>query len=425
MKQKLNFLLVLIGFFFSLYTHGACTVAITVHDTIGAATFDLIERASEKAKEENCTSLFLRLNTPGGSLQSTRLITEHILASRLPFLCLISPAGGHAGSAGAIILQACHVSGGLTATNLGAATPVSGTGQEIPKDMRNKLINDTVSWLEAMTKLRGRNMEFSQKIITEGKAVTTEEAVRMKALDLATQNETEFLQQAMGRKTKDKEEKEMTIEVGELKEFALDWRFKILQFISEPELAYLLFMGALLLLYAELSNPGLFLPGVAGAILLILSLIAFHKLEATFGGQALMVLGLAFWVAELFIPSKGILGIAGTVALVIGSFLLFDPEVVGFDIPTLTIVMTGLIFGSLSLGLTYLAARSLGQKPHDFDEKMKLEMGKIISVDSEGHSGQVEILGEIWSFDSKDHLAVGDHAHVTHRKNMKVILKKN
>ncbi len=263
----------------------SCTMAFSVQDTIGAGTFDLIERVSEKAKIEKCDSIFMRINTPGGSLQSTRLITEHILASPVPFLCLISPAGGHAGSAGAIILQACHVSGGLTATNLGAATPVSGTGQEISPDLRNKLINDTVSWLEAMTDLRGRNQEFSKKIITEGKAVTTDEAVKMKALDYSATTEAEFLEKAAGHKYFDQEKVQHLVVVGELKEFAKDIRYKVIQWISEPEWAYLFFMGSLLLLYAEFSNPGLFVPGVAGAILMILSLIAFHKLEASLGGQ--------------------------------------------------------------------------------------------------------------------------------------------
>ncbi len=421
MMQFITFLILTL---FSFRVSQACTLALTIQDTIGAATYDLIERASEKAQTQKCSSVLIRLNTPGGSLQSTRLITEHILASPVPFLCLISPVGGHAGSAGAIILQACHVSGGLPATNLGAATPVSGSGQEIPKDMRNKLVNDTVSWLEAMTQLRGRNLDFSKKIITEGKAVTTEEAVKMKALDIAAQTEEDFLKQSQGRKSKNQEEKELTVSVGPIQEFSKDWRYQILQFISEPELAYLFFMGALLLLYAELSNPGLFLPGVAGSILLILALIAFHKLEATFGGQALLVLGLIFWVAELFISSKGILGIAGTASIIIGSFLLFDAEKVGFDIPTFTILTTGIIFGSLSLGLTYLAARSLHQKPRDFDEKMKSDVAKVVALDESKKSGQVDIMGEFWHFESDESFNLGETAHVAKRKNLKVILKK-
>lgn len=421
----MRFLLPLL-FFFHLAgaQNPACTLAINIQDSIGAATYDLIHRASEKAATEKCVSILLKINTPGGSLQSTRLITEHILSSALPFLCVISPVGGHAGSAGAIILQACHVAGGLTATNLGAATPVSGTGEAIPQDLRNKLINDTVSWLEAMTDLRGRNKDFSKKIITEGKAVTTEEAVKMKALDISAPSIEDFLKQSVGRKYKNQEKAEFTVEVGTLIEFESDIRFKILQWISEPEWAYLLFMGALLLLYAEFSNPGLFLPGVAGAILLILSMIAFHKLEATFGGQALMVLGLLFWVAELFIASKGILGIAGTLSFVIGSFLLFDVETVGYDVPTAMILTTALTFGGLSTALTYLAAKSLNRKPHDHDLQMKSQKIKLMSVATDGLTGQAELLGEIWNFESDVVLKLSDEVEFVQRNKLTIQLKK-
>src|SRR5690606_36223363 len=116
-------------------------------------------------------------NTPGGNLQTTRLIVEEILNSKVPFLCLVAPPGAHAGSAGAIILQACHVAGAMEATNIGAATPIAGTGQEIAKDLRSKLINDTVSWLEGITRPRNRNLEFSRKIVTEAKAVDSREAL--------------------------------------------------------------------------------------------------------------------------------------------------------------------------------------------------------------------------------------------------------
>lgn len=402
----------------------SCTMAFTIQDTIGAATYDLIQRVSEKAKIEKCDSIFMRLNTPGGSLQSTRLITEHILASPVPFLCLISPAGGHAGSAGAIILQACHVSGGLTATNLGAATPVSGSGQEITPDLRNKLINDTVSWLEAMTDLRGRNQEFSKKIITEGKAVTTDEAVKMGALDFSATTELEFLEKSKARKYKDQEKVEHEVVVGELKEFAKDLRYQVLQWISEPEWAYLFFMGSLLLLYAEFSNPGLFLPGVAGSILLILSLIAFHKLEASYGGQALLFLGLAFWIAEIFIASKGILGIAGTLSFLIGSLLLFDVEKVGYDVPYSIMFPTILFFGAASFGLSYLAAKSLNRKNHDWDQQFTKSEMQLMELSENKKSGKVQVAGEIWQFESATEVDNIQYFEIEKRKNLTLILKK-
>ncbi len=401
-----------------------CTVALTLHDTIGAATFDIIQRASEEAAKDHCASVFIRLNTPGGYLQSTRLITEHILSSPIPFLCLISPAGGHAGSAGAIILQACHVTGGLTATNLGAATPILGEGQQMPKDLRNKMVNDTVSWVQGMAELRGRNLEFAKKIVTEAKAVTADEAVKMGALDLATATEKEFLEKAQDRTVLVSDKKKVQVEVGTLKEFPTDIRYQILQFVSEPEWAYLLFMGSLLLLYAEFSHPGLILPGVSGAILLTLSLIAFNKLDAHGGALILMVLGLVFWVAELFITSKGILGIAGTISFILGSFLPFDRTEPGLYIPLRLILTAGFVFGGVSGTLAFLAAKTLSKPHHDFDHQMQSAKSRLMNISEDGLSGRVEIVGEIWNFKSEEPLMIQDEIEVVGRKNLTLFVKK-
>lgn len=412
---------------FSLFAHFAqaqCTVAVTLKETIGAATFDIIQRVSERAQSLNCQSILLRINTPGGHLHSTRLVTEHIIASPIPFLCLISPAGGHAGSAGAIILQACHVAGGLTATNVGAATPILGGGQEMPPDLRKKMINDTVSWVQAMAQLRGRDQEFAKKIVTEGLAVTSQEAVKMKALDFSADTEDQFLKLAGGRTVLTKDKKPIQVEVAEIKEFELDIRYRILQFVSEPEWAYLLFMGALLLLYAEFSNPGLFLPGATGAILLILALISFNKLDANMGALTLMVLGLVLWLGELFITTKGILGIAGTIAFILGSFLLFDREATGLFIPVSYILTAGLVFGGFSAGLTYLAARSLRKPNQDFDQEMKVSKVEVIEVNEDGKSGLVKTVGEIWKFESADLVHLTDQVEIVERKNLSVIIKK-
>src|SRR5438445_3109094 len=153
MKYLISVLILLLG----IKASAVCTLAVTINEAISASTFDYLERAEKHALEKKCDSILVRMNTPGGNLQSTRFIVEKMLASPVPYLCLIAPSGGHAGSAGAIILQACHVNGGLNATNIGAATPILGTGEKMPEDLRNKMINDTVSWLEGITQLRGRS----------------------------------------------------------------------------------------------------------------------------------------------------------------------------------------------------------------------------------------------------------------------------
>jgi membrane-bound serine protease (ClpP class) len=416
-------------FFVSLGSIGAspqekCTLAVSIQETIGAATLDYLTRAENFALENNCSALFVRMNTPGGSLQSTRLIIEKILASPIPYLCLISPSGGHAGSAGALILMACHVNGGLRATNIGAATPILGTGGETPKDLRNKVINDTVSWLETIVKLRGRSLEFAKDIVTEAKSVSAEEAQKLKALDLLVDNEQKFLQEAQSRKVLLREQKDFEVQVGTLKEFEPDLRYRILNFTADPEIAYLLFMGSLALLYVEITHPGLIAPGVIGGIGLILSLISFHKLEVMWGGLALILLGVAFLVAELFVPSFGILGFGGIVSFVVGSLFLFDRDLGGQSLPWPLIAGVTLVFVSIFLGLGTLALRTFRGRQRDTDFDLKNKKTRVVAVDSQGHSGQVETQGEFWNFISDEELKVNDVVEVLSRQGLTLKIKK-
>lgn len=401
-----------------------CTVAVTIRDAIGAATLDYLSRAENQAAEHKCDSILVRMNTPGGSLQSTRLIVEKILASPIPYLCLISPSGAHAGSAGAMILMACHVNGGVTATNIGAATPILSNGGETPKDLRNKLINDTVSWMEGIVNLRGRNLQFAKEIVTEAKAVNVEEAKKLKAVDIVAANEADFLQQAAGRKVTLGEKKDQVVQVGELQEFSPDVRYQILNFTADPEISYLLFMGSIALLYAEITHPGLVAPGVIGAMGLILSLISFHKLEVAWGGLALIILGIGFLIAEVFLTSFGILGIGGIASFVVGSVLLFDRDMTGYSLPWPLIAGVTVVFAAILLGLGTLALRTVRRRRKDADFDLKNKKVRVVKVDSTGHTGQVEILGEIWKFTSDQEIQAHDPVEVLGREGLTLHIRK-
>lgn len=402
----------------------ACTVAITISEPISASTLDYFQRAQKKATEKNCQSLFVRMNTPGGNLQTTRLIVSQILSSPIPYLCLITPSGAHAGSAGALILQACHVNGGVTATNIGAATPISGTGEKISEDLRKKMINDTVSWMEGVTKLRGRNLKFSEEIITEAKSLSSEQAAKEKALDFIVNNEREFLDQAQGRVTLLGEQKSHTVQVGAVLEFLPDLRHRVLGFVSDPEFAYLLFMGSLGLLYVEITHPGMIAPGVIGGIGLVMSLVSFHKLDVTWGGLALILLGVGFLIAELFLPSFGILGVGGIAALFFGSLFLFDAEATGYSLPLPLILSVVGTLGVVFLALGYLALKTLKFKTSDTDADLRARTGLVMTVDETGLQGQIQIMGEMWNFVSKDFVAVSDEVQVLDRQGLTLQVQK-
>lgn len=403
-----------------------CTTEMVLDGVIGPASLDSIQRAKLKSKEWGCDSLLLLINTPGGSLQSTRIIVEEILNSPIPILCLVYPSGGHAGSAGAIILQACHVSGAMAATNIGAATPISSTGQEMAKDLRKKILNDTLSWLEGMTNHRKRNLEFSKKIISEAKAVSAEEAFRLKAIDHMAKTKEDFLSFANGRKVKMTKNMVGTVSTGEIKLFKKDLREKILSLTGDPQTAYMMFMGSLALLYFEITHPGMIAPGVIGGIGLVFALISLHKLDVMWGGVLLLFLGMAFMVAEAFVPSFGMLGIGGMVSFVVGSLFLFDVETSGHELPAAMIFSTSIILGAVTFGISYLAFSTRNIKAVGAFEDLIGHEAVVSHLDVESNvQGQIKVLGEIWKFTSDQPVEVGDKVTVQSADGLTFNVKKN
>ena len=394
----------------------ACTVELKVEDVIGAATLDNIDRAIQKVRSENCSSLLLLVNTPGGVLLSTRKIVDRILNVEFPVLCLIYPAGAHAGSAGAIIMQACHVNGGLDTTNIGAATPITMGGKDTQKDLRKKLINDATSWLDSLTKLRKRSQKFGREIITEAKALSASEAAKEKALDFVGKTKWEFLQFAEGKKVVVRDGLQTVVQVGELRPLSLGFRHKFISLITDPQIVYILFSGSLLLLYFEITHPGLGAPGVLGAMGLIISFIGMHKLDFSVGGLILIILSILLFLAEIFITGFGIFGAAGVVSFLVGSLMLFDPaKTGGVDIPLSVIIVTTLIFSLIVAGLTYLAWSAVRLKKNKEVNKDFLDpndLFEVVKVFEDNKSGQILASGEFWRFQCKEPVKVGDRVKV-------------
>jgi membrane-bound serine protease (ClpP class) len=391
----------------------ACTLEVEISGAIGPASLDLITRAEGRAQAAGCKSILLQINTPGGSLQTTRLIVEKILASEIPYLCLIAPAGAQAGSAGAIIMQACHVAGGLETTNIGAATPVSAGGEKMADDLRNKIMNDTRSWVESLAQLRGRNLEFAKDIVEKAKAVSSREAEKIKAIDWVGERKEDFLKFAATKKVQLNDKKQSEVQVGESLVFALDLRYKIMDLVTNPQIAYLMFMGSLGLLYFELTHPGAIVPGVVGGVGLVISLISLHMLDVTWGGVILILLGLALMVAEAFVASFGVLGAGGVIAFFLGSLFLFDMDVQGFDLPLMLILPTTFVVGLLMIGVAYLAFSTRKITRTGGFNDLVYHKGVISEVHEGGLEGQMQIEGEIWRFSSPVPLALGDEVLVT------------
>lgn len=390
-----------------------CVIEAALDNMIGLASLDFVKRAKKRAESHGCGSILLLINTPGGNLQTTRSIVEQILNSRVPFLCLVYPAGAHAGSAGAIILEACHLAGAVGATNIGAATPISESGENIPSDLRKKILNDTVAWLDSIVKTRGRSQKFDRDIIEQAKAVSAQEAFELKAIDYVGESKADFLKFAAGRNVKVDENLEMKISVGPIVTLEQDLRFRAMDLLMNPQFAYMLLMGSLALLYFEITHPGIVAPGVVGGIGLVISLISLNMLDATWGALILILIGIGLLIAEAFIASFGIIGLGGIVAFFIGSLFLFDPEATGYSLSMMLILPTVAVIGAAMLGVAYLAFSARKRKRKGGFETMVGQFGKVTEVQpGDGRYGYIEMSGELWKCTSDNPLRTGERVKI-------------
>jgi len=391
-------------------TTPACVLETQLDSIIGPSTLDLIRRGKSRAEAHHCGAVLLLINTPGGNLQTTRYIVEEILSSPVPFLCLVYPSGGRAGSAGAIILESCHLSGAVSATNIGAATPVDESGKNIPSDLREKIINDTKSWVVSLAKLRGRNEKFAEDMIVKAKAVSGEEAAQLKAIEFSGESKSEFLKFAEGRTVKmGQNQNALKLSLGSVVPFEHDLRYRVMDLLMNPEVAYLMFMASLGLLYFETTHPGMIAPGVIGGFGLIISLISLHFLDVTWGAVLLILFGIGLLIAEAFIGSFGVIGLGGVIAFFVGSLFLFDFETTGYSLSLSVILPTVILLGVLLLFIAYLAFSYRKKRKHAGFDVVVGAQGKITEVqEGDGRYGYVEVASELWRCTSNEPMRVGE-----------------
>lgn len=381
---------------------------ISINGPINPATDDFLRTSIDKAQAANARVLVIQLNTPGGLLTSMQTMVESLLEAPIPTVVYVSPKGGGAISAGVFITMAGHVAVMAPGTTIGAAHPVSGGGQDIQGDMREKLENFAASHIKAIAEERGRNVKWAEQAVRESVAITAQEALDEGVIDFLAGDLDKLLEELEGRTVKVKGEPVSLTGLKDAPLQTVEMSFKqyVVNILADPNIAILLGLGAMLGIGLELYHPGGILPGVFGAICLVLSLIAAQVLPINVGGVVLLLLGFALFAVELFLPSFGIWGGAGIICLVLGSIYVVDTDMVwgieGFEVDRWFIGSIAGTVGVVLLVVSLLAVRAQGRKVSTGREGLVGQTGKVLldfKADPKENAafGKVQVMGEIWN----------------------------
>jgi membrane-bound serine protease (ClpP class) len=369
---------------------------IDADQVIHPLTTEIIARGIDQASRSGDAAVLIRLNTPGGLMTAMQGIIQKIVASPVPVITFVAPSGGRAASAGFMILEAGDVAAMAPATNTGAAHPVVLGGSQLDPIMKQKIENDAAASLRALVEKRGRNSALAEKAVLESKAFTEKEALQNHLIDLIAPNEEALLAELNGRQITRFDGRRQVLDLAgaEVVHYRLTPRERLLLPLVDPNVAFILLILGALGVYVEFTHPGLILPGVAGGILVIVALMALTLLPINWAGAALILLGLVLFVLEAKVASHGILGVGGTVAMVLGALLLIDTAVPELRIHLGTAIAAALPFALITIFLLRLVLRSRALKVATGPGGMIDEIG-VAKTDLEPE-GEVFVHGEWW-----------------------------
>ncbi len=396
---------------------------VELDGVVHAVTAAHVVQAIEKADAAGAPLLILRLDTPGGLDTSMRQIVDAMLNCRTPVAVFVGPSGSRAASAGFIITVSADVAAMAPGTNIGAAHPVSGMGK-MDEVMSEKVTSDAAAYIRGKAERRGRNVEMAEKAVVESKSFTETEALDLGLIDLIATDVPDLVAQLQGREVTrfDGSTVVLDIEGHDRVQDRMDWRETVLSFIATPEILFLLLMGALAGLGAEISHPGLIFPGVLGVMCLILFLFASQILPVNGAGVLLIILGIALFAAEVKVTSYGLLTVGGLVSMILGAMMLIDSSVPELQISPWTLVPVVLMFAAFTIALVRLVVQAQLRRPATGMEGMVDKAGQATTaLDPEGW---VEVQGERWRARAEEPVGEGDAIEVVSGDGLRLQVRK-
>ena len=404
---------------------------IKIDGAINPIAADYIYEGIQKANETNAECLIIQLNTPGGLLKSTRIIISYIFASKVPVVIYVYPPGSQAASAGVFISLAANVFAMAPGTNIGAAHPVTISEGQNRKDsldiMMEKATNDAAAFIRTIAEKRYRNIEWAEKAVRQSVSLTETEALKEKVIDIIARDLDDLITQIDGYKT-ETAEGEKTIHTKDAKILFNEMSTiqKILDILSDPNIAYIFLMLGIYGLMFELYNPGSILPGVVGVISLILAFYSLHTLPINYAGLALIIFAVILFIAEIKIISHGLLSVGGIISFLLGSIMLINTDAsfeflhISLSVIITTTILTALFF-IFALGKGIAAQR---RQPITGTEGMIGETGIVLSKLVPGSIGQIMLHGEIWNAESDGEIEEGMKVKVSEINGLKLFVKK-
>lgn len=382
---------------------------IEVEGPITPVTAKYISDAIKRAERDDVECLIIQMDTPGGLMQATLDIDKELLADKVPVVVYIAPRGGRAASAGVYISYAAHLVAMAPSTNIGSAHPVTMGGQDTSKVMMEKVTNDAVAHIKGLADRRGRNAEWAEQAVRKSVSVTEKEALERGIIDFIVEDMGDLLTQLDGREVDLRGDKVvLKTERAEVRRYPMNWRYKILNKISDPNIAYLLMLAGIAGLFFELKNPGAIFPGAIGGISLLLAFFALQVLPINAAGILLILLGILFFILEIHIISFGLLTIGGIVSMTLGSLMLFRSTELKVSLSVIIpAVLATAAFFVIAVGFGIRAQR---KKATTGKKGIIGEIGVVVNPLKP--EGQISVHGEIWKAVSSERLKKGEKVEV-------------